>query len=210
MCVFQRYTGRSKFPMQRLSPFVGVALSVLFIGGCGSNNAPATTQVAPRVASVQSVKPQNPTNFSSKAAGFAIYFPAKAVQTKKPGTSEWGKFDTFMFECKTVPVSYVVIAMTIPPQVDTSDTAHFMDGVQEGLLGSSGATLDKSRNITTNGAQGRELFTSMMGGAAKSRAAIFVTPKMSFQVMAVAKAKEFESQQPQIEKVFRSFRLLGR
>lgn len=107
-------------------------------------------------------------------------------------------------------MSYLVVATTIPPKVDTSDPLNFIDGVQKGLVEEASAKLEKSRDVTLNGIPGREIHTSMNQGAALSRAYIYFTPTISYQVMAIGLKKEIQAQSAQIDKVLGSFRLLNK
>ena len=116
----------------------------------------------------------------------------------------------FTFRSDTRPVTYIVIATTIPAKVDTSDAEDFIDGVQKGLLQGSGGKLQKSQGVTLNSIPGRELHTTLQEGAALSRVYIYLAPEISYQVMAVGLKKEFQSQKPQIDKVLTSFRLLDK
>jgi hypothetical protein len=178
-------------------------------GGCASNNASTRSDVQgiPPVASQNAITPKGATNFTSKTAGFSIYFPVEPTEKRISSTSKWGDYERFTYQSETEPVTYMVLATTIPPAVDTSNPREFIEDVQTGMVQEASAKVQTSRNITLDGIPGREVQTSIMNGVALSRAYIYFTPTISYQIMAVGLKKEFESQQPQIEKVLSSFRL---
>ncbi|BCM88461.1 hypothetical protein IAD21_00294 [Abditibacteriota bacterium] len=197
------------------SRFYALGLCSCLLYGCTSNNSStAGNQSASSAPATNVLTPKGATNFSSKEANFAIYFPGKVTPSQSAGSSQWGDYQTFTYSCKAPSVSYVVIATTIPSGVDTSDPVSFINGVQKGLLKSSGATIDRSRELTLNTTPGRELYTTIKAGGntGKSRVFIFVTPTISYQIMAVGLDGEFQTSQAQtqIEKVLGSFRLLAK
>ena len=193
----------------RFSSFISLSLCAAFIGGCASNNLSkgSGSQSTP-VVSENSITPKGTPNFTSKAAGFSIYFPVKPTEKRTPSTSEWGDHETFIYQSETKPVTYVIIATTIPPKVDTSDSVNFIDSVQQGLSEEANAKVEKVRDVSLDGTPGREIRATMHEGAAQSRVYIYFTPKITYQVMAVGAKKEFQNQQAQVEKVLSSFRLV--
>lgn len=197
---------------QRFSLLIPIGLYAVLIGGCAANNTSNSSgnPSTPSVASENLITPKGTPNFTSRAAGFSIYFPVKPTEKRTPGTSEWGDYETFTYQSETEPVTYVIIATTIPTKVDTSNPTEFIDSVQQGFIEEASAKLEKSRDVTLNSMPGREIRTSMHQGAALSHGYIYFTPKISYQVMAVGLKKEFQGQQAQIEKVLSSFRLINK
>lgn len=201
--------------IQRSLPFPSIVFCATLIAGCTSNTSTSRSS-APSVTATNAVDaanviaPKGTPNFTSKAANFSIYFPVKPTEKRTPGSSQWGSYETFIYQSETKPVSYLVVATTIPAKVDTSDPLNFIDGVQKGLVEEASAKLEKSRDVTLNGIPGREIHTSMNQGAALSRAYIYFTPRISYQVMAVGLKKEIQAQSAQIDKVLGSFRLLDK
>lgn len=114
-----------------------------------------------------------------------------------------------MYQSETKPVTYLIVATTIPPKVDTSDPTHFIDGVQQGLEEVANTKVEKIRDVSLDGTPGREFRTTMHEGAAHARGYIYFTPKVTYQVTAIGAKKELQSQQAQIEKVLGSFRLVS-
>ena len=182
-----------------------LGLCLALLGGCAADSG---YQVAPE----NKLTPQGATNFTSQRAGFSIYFPTQATEKVASGQSQWGDYQTYTYQSATAPVTYVVLAMTIPDNVDKTNATQFLDGVQKGFLASAQATIDKTRDVTLNDLPGRELHISMRDGAAVGRMYVYLAPKISYQVMAIGLKSEFESQaaQAETEKVLGSFRVTGK
>ena len=154
-------------------------------------------------------KPQGTANFTSHKAGFSIYFPAKPTENITTQTSESGQHEQMIFQSETEPVTYIVLAISTPPSVDTSDADSFLDGIEKGLLEEAKAKVLKRRSFQLQGMPSRELQTSMMNGQAMSRVYICLKPRVTYQIMAVGLKNDIERQHKQIDKVFRSFRTIG-
>lgn len=192
-----------------LAKVVWLILGVALISGCAiSGCAPQKTANSDATKKVvgTAITSKVAPNFTSEDAKFSIYFPAKPTEKRTPTKDREKDSETFQFLSETAAVSYIVIAITIPPNVDSSDAADFINGMQQGFL-EAGATLEKSRDINLDGVPGRELRTNMLNGTASSRIYMYLTPRISYQIVAVGLKKDMQSQQAQIEKVLNSFRL---
>jgi hypothetical protein len=195
----------------RVSSLISFSLCAAFIGGCASKDSShdSASQSTPTIVSEISITPKGTPNFTSKAAGFSIYFPVKPTEKRMPRASEWGDSEMFMYQSETEPVTYLIITTTIPPKVDTSNPIHFIDSVQQGMAEATKAKVEKIRDVSLDGTPGREFRTTMHEGAAHARGYIYFTPKVTYQVTAIGAKEELQSQQAQIEKVLGSFRLVS-
>lgn len=190
--------------MIRLLPLLVLGSCAAFVGGCTSSNSSASLGAA------NLIKPQGSPNFRSPEANFAIYFPVSPQKRQVSNSIEGANFKTFFFASRTSVVHYLVVATTIPAEADASNPTTFLNGLQKGFLKGSKAKLEKSREVSLDGVPGRELNLSAQNGAALSRVYLYFTPKISYQVMAIAPKDNFQRQRVQIDKVLGSFRLLSK
>jgi hypothetical protein len=196
--------------MLNLKMFVAAVSAAALMVGCAPQNQKVGEGneiiVVSKKQSLPQEKPQGAVNFTSRKAGFSIYFPVKPTENITEQKTEWGTHETMVFQSETAPVTYIVFVITIPPSVDTSDPERFLNGVEKGLLEESKAKVLKHREFNLQGMPSRELHTSLLDGKALSRNYICFKPNVTYQIMAVAMKDEFKKQQKQIDKVFKSFR----
>ena len=193
---------------------VSLIVASRVVAGCAND---ATRDANAKVPSGTAVTARGETNFASEYAGFSIYFPTKPSEKRTPGQSQWGRYDTYVFQSETKPVSYIVVVRTNPPLLDKSNAQSLIDGLEKSFTSSPGSRVQKRRDISLNGAAsnnaeteivpGREIVAEMRNGAIAARVRIFSSPRASYQIVAVGNKKEFAGQNAQIEKVLNSFRL---
>jgi hypothetical protein len=143
----------------------------------------------------------------SKVDKFSVWMPGKPEvkqSTRTMGAA--GKQTLKVYSVKTPSVSLIVMPMTLPGNIPASANRQFLDGVQKGFLGAPGAKLVSAKNLTLDGMMGRELNVSYGGSLLKAR--FYVTPKRSYQVLAVAPQNKVAGNTPLVNKFFESFRIL--
>ena len=186
--------------MQRYLFLASLGL-VMFTSGC---TTPQTQSIAPFG---KAVSQSGVTNFTPKTGGFSIYFPTKPTESTKSAPAAGTILKAMIYQSATPAVTYMVLTTPIPDDVDFANPAKFLDPAQKGMLESSKGQLVKSEDIHLSNIPGREVHSSMLNGAALCRTRMYLTPKVSYMVMAVGEKDKFNSQKAQIDKVFNSFKV---
>jgi hypothetical protein len=152
-------------------------------------------------------------SYTSKADGYALWLPGRpqpATHTANvPGA---GAMQVRYVSLQAPPISYVVLTTPVPAKGYSAANAKVMlDGIANGFMASSRGKQFSSRAITLGRWPGREVVVAMgpQAGAARMRARVFVTPKRSYQIVAIAPAAALSSKKAQVEKVLGSFQILG-
>jgi hypothetical protein len=177
----------------------GLILCAALISGCASRNT--TPAVTGRL-----ITPQGSPSFTSPTGNYAIWFPVKPTENKQVMEG----VEHSIVQAETKPVTYVIIYTPIPSDVNTSDTKSYLDSAQKGLLEGAQAKLVSAEDINLEGVPGREIVNSSFEGKALSRVRIYLTPRMSYQIMAAGLREEMRKNEAQTGKVLDSFRLLSK
>lgn len=169
----------------------------------------ALTGPVAKAAPVRKIVPKGATNFISKEHQFKIWLPVKPefIEEDSPGKSK--EFTSFVWAAESKKVLYYVMIKPNLAGIAGSSSKKQLDEVEKQTIQGFKAKFKKSEAIQLDKFAGRQInLAGVKTHKGKVFARIYVTPKISYSVIAGAYVAEMQNQAAQINRVFDSFRIL--
>lgn len=165
----------------------------------------AATYGVSQAAPARKIVPRGAVSFTSKAQGFAIWFPTKPIQSSS--VSPLKPTDSLTFKSQSQSINYVVLISKLSAGERSNPTAA-LNNLQKGMVDSVNGKLQKVARVQLNGFPGREITMSLADGTVIFRGRNYITPRGSYSVGAGGYKAPMQKQNAQINRVFDSFRIL--
>ena len=165
-----------------------------------------------QAAPVRKIVPKGAVSFTSKAQGFAVWFPDQPRQGKDARKPFQGKARTiywFTVDSKPGrPLTYAVLVEATRPNLGVSGRAEAAANWQKSVLQDGKFKLQSQEEIQLGDSNGREIQMQLVKKGSIWRSRYYSTAKRFYRLVAVGSEAEMQKQAAQINRVFDSFRIL--